>query len=60
VSVGSANGAENPAAAAPAPVAPEPPRPDKKAVLKERALADAGVQALLEVFPAEIKDVEEM
>jgi DNA polymerase-3 subunit gamma/tau len=33
---------------------------DKKAVLKERALADAGVQALLEVFPAEIRDVEEM
>jgi len=33
---------------------------DKKAALKERALADAGVQALLEVFPAEIRDVEEM
>ena len=34
--------------------------PAKKAALKERALADAGVQALLEVFPAEIRDVEEM
>jgi DNA polymerase-3 subunit gamma/tau len=33
---------------------------DRKAALKERALADAGVQALLEVFPAEIRDVEEM
>ena len=33
---------------------------DKKAALKEKALADAGVQALLEVFPAEIRDVEEM
>jgi hypothetical protein len=33
---------------------------DKKAALKEQALADAGVQALLEVFPAEIRDVEEM
>jgi hypothetical protein len=33
---------------------------DKKAALKQRALADAGVQALLEVFPAEIRDVEEM
>ena len=33
---------------------------DKKAALKERAMADAGVQALLEVFPAEIRDVEEM
>jgi DNA polymerase III subunit gamma/tau len=33
---------------------------DKKAALRERALADAGVQALLEVFPAEIRDVEEI
>jgi len=33
---------------------------ERKAALKERALADAGVQALLEVFPAEIRDVEEM
>jgi hypothetical protein len=33
---------------------------DRKAALKERALADAGVQALLEVFPAEIRDVEEI
>jgi DNA polymerase-3 subunit gamma/tau len=32
----------------------------KKATLREQALADAGVQALLEVFPAEIRDVEEM
>jgi hypothetical protein len=28
--------------------------------LREQALADAGVKALLEVFPAEIRDVEEM
>ena len=33
--------------------------PDKKS-LREQAMADAGVQALLEVFPAEIRDVEEM
>jgi DNA polymerase-3 subunit gamma/tau len=33
---------------------------DKKAALRELAMADAGVQALLEVFPAEIRDVEEM
>jgi hypothetical protein len=33
---------------------------DRKSALKEQALADAGVQALLEVFPAEIRDVEEM
>src|SRR5689334_20808223 len=45
---------------------PKPPGPsaqsesDKKAALKEQALADSGVQALLEVFPAEIRDVEEM
>jgi DNA polymerase-3 subunit gamma/tau len=32
----------------------------KKSAMKEQALADAGVQALLEVFPAEIRDVEEM
>ena len=33
---------------------------DKKAALREQALADAGVQAMLEVFPAEIRDVEEL
>ena len=33
---------------------------DKKSALREQALADAGVQALHEVFPAEIRDVEEM
>jgi len=27
---------------------------------REQALADAGVQTMLEVFPAEIRDVEEM
>ena len=33
---------------------------EKKSALREQALADAGVQALLDVFPAEIRDVEEM
>jgi hypothetical protein len=33
---------------------------DRQQALREQALADAGVQALLEVFPAEIRDVEEM
>jgi DNA polymerase-3 subunit gamma/tau len=33
---------------------------EKKNRLRERALADSGVQAMLEVFPAEIRDVEEM
>jgi DNA polymerase-3 subunit gamma/tau len=32
----------------------------KKSALREKAMADAGVQAMLEVFPAEIRDVEEM
>jgi len=47
---------EAPAAAA----AGAPPAPDRKAELRRQALADAGVQAMLEVFPAEIRDVEEM
>ena len=35
--------------------------PELNSVLAiKEALADAGVQALLEVFPAEIRDVEEM
>jgi DNA polymerase-3 subunit gamma/tau len=33
---------------------------DKKTALREQALADKGVQAMLEVFPAEIRDVEEI
>jgi hypothetical protein len=49
---------EPPAAAAAAP-APDP-QAAKQSELRERALADAGVQALLDVFPAEIRDVEEM
>jgi hypothetical protein len=33
---------------------------DKQSALRQQALADAGVQTMLEVFPAEIRDVEEM
>ena len=33
---------------------------ERKTALKERAMADESVQALFEVFPAEIRDVEEM
>jgi DNA polymerase-3 subunit gamma/tau len=33
---------------------------ERKSALKEQALADASVQALLEVFPAEIRDVDEV
>ncbi len=36
------------------------PDPDRQAALRKRAMDDAGVQALLEVFPMEIRDVEEM
>jgi len=48
--------------AEPQPVGAAAPDPAaaKKSALREKALADAGVQALLEVFPAEIRDVEEM
>jgi DNA polymerase-3 subunit gamma/tau len=38
-----------------APKAPE----DRQAALKQQALSDAGVQAMLDVFAAEIKEVEE-
>jgi hypothetical protein len=51
-------------AAADAKAAPGAPAGDaaatKKSALREKAMADAGVQAMLEVFPAEIRDVEEM
>jgi DNA polymerase-3 subunit gamma/tau len=33
---------------------------ERQAALRERALADSGVQAMLDVFAAEIRDVEEM
>jgi DNA polymerase-3 subunit gamma/tau len=56
VAVASANGAENPAP----PAAVEPAKPDRKTALKEQALTDPGVRALFEVFPAEIRDIEEM
>jgi DNA polymerase-3 subunit gamma/tau len=34
-------------------------QPDHKAALREQALADSGVQAMLDVFATEIKEVEE-
>jgi DNA polymerase-3 subunit gamma/tau len=52
------SGAEAPAPAAPSPKASADPQ--RQASLREQALADSGVQALLEVFPAEIRDVEEL
>ena len=44
----------------PAPRRPAQQSAEKKSALREQALADAGVQTMLEVFPAEIRDVEEM
>ena len=54
--------AEQADAVAAASAVPEPldPAAMKKSALREQALADAGVQAMLDVFPAEIRDVEEM
>jgi DNA polymerase III subunit gamma/tau len=49
-----------PPSAEPSPTAPPDPAAVKKASLREQAMADSGVQAFLEVFPAEIRDVEEM
>jgi DNA polymerase-3 subunit gamma/tau len=40
--------------------APEAPKDRKAPDLKAEALANPGVQALLEMFPAEIRDVEEL
>jgi hypothetical protein len=46
------------AGAEPSVPSPGPPAPDED--LKARALADDGVQAMLDVFPAEIREVEEI
>ena len=69
MSVTAAEGTGSGAAAPPA--APVPPKPsgfehgeggggDRKQELKERAMADTGVQTMLDVFAAEIKEIEEM
>ena len=54
VGVESGSGPAPAAAASAAPAAP-----DRQAALRQQALADSGVQAMLDVFGAEIKDVEE-
>jgi DNA polymerase-3 subunit gamma/tau len=51
---------DSPATLPAAAVASDAAPPDKKQALKDRALSDAGVQTMLDVFAAEIKDVEEM
>ena len=49
-----------PTSTEPSASAPADPAAVKKASLREQAMADSGVQAFLDVFPAEIRDVEEM
>jgi DNA polymerase-3 subunit gamma/tau len=46
-------------AAVPKPGDPDTPVTERQAELKQQALEDSGVQAMLDVFAAEIKDVEE-
>jgi DNA polymerase-3 subunit gamma/tau len=53
-------GLEGAAPSAPGAEAPAAPRQDRQTTLKARALENEGVQAMLEVFGAEIKNVEEM
>ena len=48
-----------PAAAKPGAAPDENAPPDRQADLKKQALEDAGVQAMLDVFAAEIREVEE-
>jgi DNA polymerase-3 subunit gamma/tau len=52
--------APRPAAAPPMPVPTQAAPPADETDLKARALADSGVQAMLEIFPADIRDVEEI
>jgi DNA polymerase-3 subunit gamma/tau len=44
----------------PPPQGPPAAEPDRKAALRQQALADTGVRTMLDVFAAEIKDIEEM
>ncbi len=63
MSIAAAEGQSSPAAAgeaSPRASGTAPAGQDRTQELKERALADNGVQAMLDVFAAEIKDVEEM
>jgi DNA polymerase-3 subunit gamma/tau len=61
LSVGAVQNGHQSRSEAPAAAAAERPAiPDRKLALREQALADAGVQAMLEVFSGDIRDVEEM
>jgi DNA polymerase-3 subunit gamma/tau len=59
VAVQNGQGTSEPLAAA-APQQDDQATTDRKAALREQALADAGVQAMLDVFSGDIRDVEEM
>ncbi len=52
--------AVQPDAAAPSAATPPPPAPPAARDLKAEAMSSSTVQAMLDVFPAEIRDVEEM
>jgi hypothetical protein len=65
MTVASAEGAGAPAAAKPAPGqaragAPPSDGGDRQAELRQQAMADSGVQTMLDVFGGEIKEIEEM
>jgi DNA polymerase-3 subunit gamma/tau len=59
MTVASAEGVVPAQAANSAAAAAEPPDQNRQSDLRQQALADSGVQAMLDVFAAEIKDVEE-
>ncbi len=59
ISVEGAAAASSTRPGAPPAVAPEAAK-DRQNDLRQQALADSGVQAMLDVFAAEIKDIEEM
>lgn len=59
MTVASAEGTATPAKGASGASAAQPAPKDRQSDLRQQALADSGVQAMLDVFAAEIKDVEE-
>ena len=64
ITIAAAEGAAAAATSAATPASPEAAvqasAADRQQALKERALSDTGVQTMLDVFAAEIKDIEEM
>ena len=59
MTVASVEGAPGPAGAPAAAATSQPVAEDRQADLKKQALEDAGVQTMLDVFAAEIREVEE-